>query len=33
MLVPANVMALWLDKFERRFRRDPDFLTRRAEVD
>lgn len=31
MLVPANVMALWLAKFEAKFRRDPDFLTRRQE--
>ncbi|GBF96836.1 hypothetical protein Rsub_09692 [Raphidocelis subcapitata] len=31
MLVPANVMALWFAKFERKFRRDPDFLTRQRE--
>ena len=30
MLVPANVMNLWLAKFEAKFKRDPDFLTRQV---
>jgi hypothetical protein len=32
MLVPANVMNLWLAKFENKFKRDPDFLTRQVGV-
>lgn len=31
MLVPANVMNLWLTKFQAKFKRDPDFLTRQDE--
>lgn len=30
MLVPANVMNLWLTKFQAKFKRDPDFLTRQV---
>jgi len=32
LLVPTNVLELWLRKFEARFARDPDFLLRRAEA-
>ncbi|KAI8465157.1 MAG: hypothetical protein J3K34DRAFT_437891 [Monoraphidium minutum] len=31
MLVPPNVMNLWLNKFQAKFRRDPDFLTRQSD--
>jgi len=30
MMVPANVMSLWLNKFQHKFKRDPDFLTRQV---
>lgn len=33
LLVPTNCIEQWFDKFQRRFRKDPDFLSReRAEV-
>ncbi len=32
LLVPTNVLELWLRKFEAKFARDPDFLLRRAEL-
>jgi hypothetical protein len=31
ILVPKNGLEQWFDKFVRRFRQDPDFLTRTAE--
>jgi hypothetical protein len=33
MVVPMNVLDRWFTKFQDKFRRDPDFLTRAAEKD
>jgi ribulose-phosphate 3-epimerase len=33
MVVPMNVLDRWFTKFQEKFRRDPDFLTRPAEKD
>mmetsp|Transcript_253 Transcript_253/g.556 ORF Transcript_253/g.556 Transcript_253/m.556 type:complete len:91 (+) Transcript_253:424-696(+) len=31
LVVPANFLDRWFQKFQNKFRRDPDFLTRDAE--
>ena len=31
IVVPANCLDRWFIKFQDKFRRDPDFLTRRAD--
>ena len=31
MIVPMNILDRWFNKFQNKFRRDPDFLTRAAE--
>jgi ribulose-phosphate 3-epimerase len=31
MLVPLNILDRWFTKFQAKFRRDPNFLTRAAE--
>lgn len=31
MVVPLNILDRWFNKFQDKFRRDPDFLTRAAE--
>jgi protein Hikeshi len=33
LIVPTNCLELWFTKFQDRFRRDPDFLTRDAYKD
>ena len=32
MTVPMNVLDRWFTKFQHKFKRDPDFLTRAAET-